>query len=84
MPRPGWATLHQIKHHALLRMIPTVILSISANPRDVDFCYDNHANSYPVKPVSHPANLKILQDTLNYWLASALRPNGQTAERLNG
>ena len=71
----GREALHQIKHNVLLRMIPTVILSTSANPRDVDFCYANHANAYHVKPVSHPANLKILQDIFSYWLASALRPN---------
>lgn len=72
----GREALHQIKHHALLRMIPTVILSTSANPRDVNFCYANHANAYHVKPVSHPANLKILQDIFSYWLVSALRPIG--------
>ena len=72
----GREALHQIKHHALPRMIPTVILSTSPNPRDVDFCYANHANAYHVKPVSHPANLKILQDIFSYWLVSALRPIG--------
>lgn len=71
----GREALHQIKHNVLLRMIPTVILSTSANPRDVDFCYANHANAYHVKPVSHPANLKILQDIFSYWLTSALRLN---------
>ena len=77
----GRDALHQIKHDPLLRVIPTVILSTSANPRDVDFCYANHANAYHAKPVSHTAHLKILQDILGYWLGSALPPVEQPQKK---
>lgn len=77
----GREALGQIKQDNRLRVIPTVILSTSANPRDVDFCYANHANAYHVKPVSHPAHLKILQDIFNYWLVDALPPVAQTPEK---
>lgn len=77
----GRDALNQIKQDPLLRVIPTVILSTSANPRDVDFCYAHHANAYHAKPVSHPAHLKILQDILNYWLGSALPPVEQPQKK---
>ena len=68
----GRDALRQIKQDPRLRVIPTVVLSTSTNPRDVDFCHAHHANAYHAKPVSHPAHLRILQDILSYWLASYL------------
>jgi CheY-like chemotaxis protein len=70
----GRDALRQIKACGLLRAIPTVVLSTSSNPRDVDFCYANHANAYHVKPVSHMAHLKTVQDIFSYWLGCALLP----------
>ena len=72
----GRDTLKLIKACSQLRAIPTVVLSTSDNPRDVDFCYANHVNAYHTKPVSHPAHLKILQDIFSYWLDCALLPTG--------
>ena len=73
--------LRHIKQDPRLRLIPTVVLSTSANPRDVDFCYANHANAYHAKPVSYTAHLKILQDIFSYWLASALPPIEQPPKK---
>ena len=70
----GRDALRQIKACDLLRAIPTIVLSTSSNPRDVDFCYANHANAYHTKPVSHMAHLKTLQDIFSYWLGCALLP----------
>ena len=70
----GRDALRQIKVCDQLRAIPTVVLSTSSNPRDVDFCYASHANAYHAKPVSHVAHLKILQDIFSYWLGCALLP----------
>ncbi|CDS53353.1 Two-component system response regulator [Polaromonas sp. CG9_12] len=77
----GRETLKLIKACSQLRAIPTVILSTSANPRDVGFCYANHANAYHTKPVSHPAHLKTLQDIFSYWLGCALLPSGPLQEK---
>lgn len=70
----GRDALRQIKSSDPLRAIPTVVLSTSSNPRDIDFCYANHANAYHAKPVSHTAHLQILQDIFSYWLGCALLP----------
>ena len=77
----GREALSYIKQDPRLRTIPTVILSTSTNPRDIDFCYANHANAYHAKPVNHTAHLKIVQDILNYWLASALPPVEQAPKK---
>ncbi|WP_029527344.1 response regulator [Polaromonas glacialis] len=77
----GRDALRLIKTSSQLRAIPTVVLSTSANPRDVDFCYAMHANAYHTKPVSHPAHLKIMQDIFSYWLNCALLPSGPLREK---
>ena len=68
----GREALKLIKTSNQLRAIPTVVLSTSSNPRDVNFCYANHANAYHTKPVSHTAHLSTLQDIFSYWLGCAL------------
>ena len=45
-----------------------VVLSASANPRDLQFCYAQGANAYHVKPVDHALHLKMLQAVFAYWL----------------
>jgi CheY-like chemotaxis protein len=77
----GRNALEQIHVDPQLRAIPLVVLSTSANPRDVDFCYGYGANAYHVKPVSHGEHLKVLQTLLNYWLGIAVLPSEQTLER---
>jgi CheY-like chemotaxis protein len=77
----GRHALEQIHADAQLSAIPLVVLSTSANPRDVDFCYANGANAYHVKPVSHGAHLAVLQTLFAYWLGSVVLPTELTLER---
>ena len=77
----GRYALEQIYADPTLHAIPVVVLSTSANPRDVDFCYGHGANAYHVKPVSHGEHLAVLQTLLKYWLGSAVLPTAQTLER---
>ena len=77
----GRDALRQIKQDPQLQVIPTVVLTTSTNPRDINFCHAHHANAYHAKPVSHPAHLRILQDIFSYWLASPLPLHKQTAEK---
>lgn len=77
----GRYALEQIHADPTLHAIPVVVLSTSANPRDVDFCYGHGANAYHVKPVSHGEHLAVLQTLLKYWLGSAVLPTAQTLER---
>ena len=57
-----------------LRTLPIVVLSGSANPRDVSFCYANGANAYHVKRVDHGLHRQMLEQVFAYWLGSAVLP----------
>lgn len=70
----GREALIQIKQDACLRSIPVVVLSGSANPRDLNFCYANGVNAYHVKPVNHALHLLVLQQIFNYWISSVVSP----------
>ncbi len=65
----GREALRLIKTDPLLQTIPVVVVTASANPRDVDFCYRCGANAYHVKPVRYPEHLQMLAGLLQYWLA---------------
>ena len=64
----GREALRLIKTDPLLQAIPVVVVTASANPRDVDFCYQCGANAYHVKPVRYPDHLQMLAGLLKYWL----------------
>ena len=70
----GRDVLREVRSDDALRTVPVVVLSASANARDLQFCYANGANAYHVKPVDHGLHLKVLQDIFAYWLGSAVLP----------
>jgi CheY-like chemotaxis protein len=70
----GRDVLRQVRSDELLGALPLVVLSASANPRDVHFCYAHGANAYHVKPVAHAMHLKVLHEIFDYWLGSAVLP----------
>ncbi len=70
----GRHALLEIKQNDLLRAIPLIVLTTSANPRDLAFCYANSANAYHVKPVDHAVHLQVLQQIFSYWLSSVVLP----------
>lgn len=66
----GREALVAIKSEAGLKEIPLVVLTTSANPKDVAFCYHAGSNAYHVKPVRHDHYLLLLRSLLHYWLES--------------
>ena len=70
----GREALRLIKADPLLQAIPVVVVTASANPRDVDFCYQCGANAYHVKPVRYPEHLQMLAGLLKYWLVDVTTP----------
>lgn len=67
----GREALVAIKTNVTFKEIPVLILTTSANPKDVAFCYQAGANAYHVKPVRHDQYLVLLRSLLHYWLGSA-------------
>lgn len=70
LPRiDGLEVLKEIKGDVRLRRIPVVVLTNSEGERDVVRAYENHVNSYLVKPVNFEQFGKLMQDLDFYWLA---------------
>jgi two-component system, response regulator len=70
----GREALLHIKQDLRLRAIPMVVVSGSANPKDLNYCYANGANAYHVKPVHHALHLLMLKKVLEYWLGNVVPP----------
>jgi CheY-like chemotaxis protein len=70
----GRDALREIKQDERLRALPLVVLSTSANPRDLTFCYASGVNAYHVKPVNHLLHLQVLEQIFGYWLTSVVFP----------
>jgi CheY-like chemotaxis protein len=65
-------TIKQSKH---LKTIPVVVLSTSANPKDIEDCYQYGVNSYMLKPMNIGDLTSSIQTLLDYWLKAMILPN---------
>jgi CheY-like chemotaxis protein len=65
----GLEVLKNIKSNPELNRIPVVVLTTSAAESDMVRAYDNHANSYLVKPVELPQFVDMMKTLGYYWLA---------------
>lgn len=64
----GLEVLKEIRAAEELCRIPVVILSTSYAEPDVAKAYDNHVNSYLVKPLDFDDFTKLMNDLGYYWL----------------
>jgi two-component system response regulator len=65
----GIEVLRQIKADHRTRTIPVVMVTSSAQARDMEESYRLGANSYVVKPIDFDAFVKTIADLGFYWLA---------------
>jgi CheY-like chemotaxis protein len=69
MPRnDGFAVLEFLKGNPQWAIIPTIVLSASADPDDIKKSYMLGASSYHVKPSSHQELQKQLEVINAYWM----------------
>jgi two-component system response regulator len=69
LPRvDGFEVLQRIRAHPLTRLLPVVVLTSSAQERDLVQTYASGANSYIVKPVDFEQFLVAAQHIGMYWL----------------
>jgi CheY-like chemotaxis protein len=64
----GLELLMEIKKHSDLLDIPVVVLTTSEAEKDIIRAYQNHVNSYLVKPIEFSVLEKLLDDLSIYWL----------------
>lgn len=70
----GREVLRLIKADGRLRRIPVIILTTSADERDIARCYDSGASTYIQKPVSFAGLAAAIGTMKDYWFGLALLP----------
>jgi len=70
----GLELLMEIKKHSDLLDIPVVVLTTSEAEKDIVRAYENHVNSYLVKPIEFAVLEKLLDDLSIYWLKWNKKP----------
>lgn len=71
----GRQVLETMKSDDKLRHIPVVILTTSADAKDVDKCYDLGASTYIQKPVSFEGLTEAIRTMKDYWFGVAILPS---------
>ncbi|MGA2128342.1 MAG: response regulator [Xanthobacteraceae bacterium] len=70
----GRRMLEIIKGNEKLRTVPVVVLTTSADNRDVERCYHLGASTYIQKPVSFDRLTEAMRTMTDYWFGIALLP----------
>lgn len=63
----GLEILHQFKRSTLVQKVPVIILTTSAEDRDIQKAYQLGANSYIVKPVDFEKFVDVAAQIDLYW-----------------
>jgi len=81
MPRrTGFDVLEWVKgSDRLLRRIPTIIVSSSEDPHDINRAYELGANAYMVKPVDYKAVEHLFNSITQYWGLECAKPELELA-----
>ena len=72
--KTGHEVLGEIKRNAVWQAIPTIVLSSSATPNDIDKSYQLHANAYITKPTNFNEYQVIAQKIHDFWLETVQLP----------
>lgn len=70
----GREVLADIKTSDMLKKIPVIVLTTSADERDINSCYQAGANSYVQKPVDLDGFIKAIQRLRDYWFEVVILP----------
>jgi CheY-like chemotaxis protein len=68
----GLEVLRQLKQHEVYRTVPVVVLTTSAEDRDVKASYELGAASYIVKPVEFEKFQEVVERINLYWILTNL------------
>jgi CheY-like chemotaxis protein len=72
--KDGRAVLEQVKHDAMLRAVPIVVVSTSDNPTDIARCYTIGCSGYLVKALAYERLASALQILCAYWFTVVTLP----------
>jgi two-component system, chemotaxis family, response regulator Rcp1 len=71
--KSGYEILAELKHDPKLKYIPVVVLTSTANPQEVNRCYELGASAYLVKPMELEQYLSLIKLTVTFWSACKFR-----------
>jgi CheY-like chemotaxis protein len=75
LPRvDGLEVLSAIRSNSRTSLVPVVILTASADPRELAQCYQLGANSCVQKPVKYEEFRAVMQAVVRYWLELSQSP----------
>lgn len=77
----GRKTLEIIKSNDDLKAIPVVVLTTSADSKDIKQCYMLGVSTYIQKPVSFDGLTNAIRTMKEYWFGIALLPDYEALER---
>lgn len=72
--KSGHEVLAIIKNDPVLKRIPVIMLTTSSSKKDVDRAYENHSNSYVVKPLEMEDFLTAILKIEEFWLSLVTLP----------
>jgi CheY-like chemotaxis protein len=72
----GRKVLETVKQDPALKKIPIIVLTTSADERDVVQCYELGASTYIQKPVDFEGLIAAVGRIKDYWFGVALLPGG--------
>lgn len=70
----GLEVLKNIKSSENFKRVPVIILTSSEAEKDIAKSYDNHANSYLVKPLDFSKFTEMMNELGFYWLCWNKKP----------
>ncbi|MBW4621751.1 MAG: response regulator [Cyanosarcina radialis HA8281-LM2] len=74
----GREVLRRTKEDDNLKTIPVVVFTTSNNPRDIETCYQQGANSYIIKPIDFNQLRRNIQTILDYWFDVTTLPDSRS------
>lgn len=72
---PGFDVLAELGEDPDLRRIPVIVLTSSADERDIEQSYAAFANCYVVKPADFESFLRVMQAIERFWLTVVQLPS---------
>lgn len=75
--KDGREVLAEIKSDPNLKCIPTLILTTSNTPSDINTCYSLHANCFITKPTEWEEYINLIKSIGNFWFRGAQLPSDQ-------
>ena len=78
----GRELLTKIKTDSILNAIPTIVLSVSNDPDDIEYCYQNGANAYLVKPPNLDEFNRLAEVVNHLWFSLTSFPGEIAGSRL--